>query len=233
MRIAEGGHLSGSTVRTGPEDERDLHVLTLQAVKAGVEALRAQPIHEHFPAYLHIRECSIIAGSLNDLKPQWSKVGGLLRVPGGPPKKPHYRPFSTHDKDPGDYWFNPNLAGSYAISSLRKRSRFMVNATDDGFALPADHAQQARDLLLSGKQVPAWALAAYYLRDYGFSFGGDGGYRELIDAFRGEFLFNGDDDFDVLFEDIDPMLSIAWFEPYVPMASGLDAHGKKEDETDD
>ncbi|HEY1570913.1 MAG TPA: hypothetical protein VGG05_06190, partial [Pseudonocardiaceae bacterium] len=110
------------------EEMVQLHVLTLAAVKAGIETLQDQRIHEQFPAYLHIRQRGLAVGSLNDIEPVWREVGALLRMPGGPPTKPHYRPFSSRNRrDPSGYWFNENLAGSYAPSSLRATSRFMLN----------------------------------------------------------------------------------------------------------
>lgn len=178
---------------TTPGNEGDLRVLTLEVVRAGLDALRGQRIHEHFPAYLHLRQRAISGRSFTDIEPVWREVGDLLGVPGGPPTKPHYRPFSSrHVQDPGVYWFNRNLAGSYAPRSIRSTSRFMLNSTGDGFALPHDHAQQALRVLLLGTRVPAWALAAYYLRNYGFTLESDGGLDDLIQAFRIEFLFEAD-----------------------------------------
>ncbi|WLW52554.1 hypothetical protein [Streptomyces sp. YU58] len=54
-----------------PEQEQQLgaggdsvRVLTREAVKAGISALKRQRIHEHFPAYLHLRKLAVISGSL-------------------------------------------------------------------------------------------------------------------------------------------------------------------------
>ncbi len=223
MTATAEGPSDEPAVQIGPDIEDGLQVLTLQIVKAGIDALQKLPIHNHFPAYLHLRQCGISAGSFDGIEPDWNEVGELLKMPGGPPKKPNYRPFSSRTvHDPSGYWFNRNLAGSYAPSSLRSTSRFMLNDSGDGFALPENHAEQVRVLLLKGNKVPAWALAAFYLRNYGFVFDGTGGYRELIDAFRGEFLFATGGDFDILFEDTDPLLSLEWFEPYVPGVSTHD-----------
>ena len=204
-------------------------MLTLDTVRAGLDALRRQLIHEQFPAYLHLRQRALSEGSFDDIEPVWREVGDLLRVPGGPPTKPHYRPFSSRNvREPGGYWFNRNLAGSYAPSSVRSTSRFMLNAAGDGFALPPDHAQRAYEVLLFETRVPAWALAAYYLRNYGFAFEGQGGPDELIQAFRQVFLFASetDGDYEVLFEDDDrPTLNEPWFEPFTP----ADGEGENQD----
>ncbi|MCZ1073308.1 hypothetical protein [Rhodococcus sp. A5(2022)] len=205
-------------------------MLTLQIVVAGINTLQELPIHNHFPAYLHLRQKAVATGSFNVIEPDWNEVGELLKMPGGPPRKPNYRPFSSRTvKDPSGYWLNRNLAGSYAPSSLRSTARFMLNASGDGFALPDSHAQQALAILLKDTKVPAWALAAYYLRNYGFVFDGGGGYRELIDAFKKEFLFDAGSDFSILFEDDDPLLSVEWFEPFTSPEEG---EMQKEDSLD-
>ncbi|MFG3099844.1 hypothetical protein ACGFZL_04820 [Streptomyces sp. NPDC048182] len=196
------------------EDTHNMHVLTRAAVIAGIGALKAQRIHEHFPAYLQLRKLAIASDSPTSINPDWKEVSDLLKMPGGPPTKPHYRPFSSvNRRDETGYWYNRNLAGSYAPKSMRATSSFMLNANGDDYALPTDHAQQALDRLLKGTKVPAWALAAYYLRNYGFVFEGEGGYDELITAFRKEFHFEQDTDFDVIFEDNEPIqFTEPWFE---------------------
>ncbi|MEW2346902.1 hypothetical protein AB0904_04465 [Streptomyces sp. NPDC006684] len=207
-----------------------VRVLTREAVKAGIRALKRQRIHEHFPAYLHLRKLAAASGSLTDLSPEWKDVSDLLRMPGGPPTKPHYRPFSSvNRKDESGYWYNKNLAGSYAPKSMRATSAFMLNTNGDGYELPVDHAQQALERLLKGRKVPAWALAAYYLRNHAFIFEGDGGYNELISAFTKEFGFEEDTDFQVLFEDEEPaQFSGDWFEPF-PHVAGQGNSPEEED----
>ena len=64
--------------------------------------------------------------------------------------------------------------------------------------------------------MPAWALAAFYLRDYGFTLDPPGTHDDLIDAFKEEYLFNQGNDFDVLFDATEPTsIQGPWFEPYV------------------
>lgn len=228
-QTAEGvGDLLGQAMQLA-EDGQTVYVLTREAVKAGIAALKSQRIHEHFPAYLELRRLAVNSGSLTNLDPEWKVVSDLLKMPGGPPTKPHYRPFSsTKLKDESRLWYNRNLAGSYAPKSMRATSAFMLNATGDDYELPTDHVQQALTRLLKGTKVPAWALAAYYLRNYGFSFDGEGGYDELIAAFKKEFAFEQGTDFDVLFEDDEPiMFADEWFEPFTPPAEegGASADG--------
>ena len=191
-----------------------VQVLTLAAVKAGIRTLQSQRIHEHFPAYIHLRQRGVLTRSFDSIEPKWREVGTLLWMPKGPPTKPHYRPFSSRNlKDPSGYWFNENLAGSYAPRSLRATSQFMLNQSRDGFALSPDHALQAFRVLLKGTKVPAWALAAYYLRNYGFSLDRVGVYEDLISAFKMEFSFDHGSDFETLFDDEKPWhFTGDWFE---------------------
>ena len=194
--------------------EDTLYVLTLPVIRAAIKALQDQRIHEHFPGYLHLRQRAVQAGSLSDIEANWNEVSDLLRVDGGPSNKPHYRPFSSRNvRDPSSYWYQRNLPGSYAPRSIRNTASFMLNEDRSGYELPPDHAQQALALLLRGTRVPAWALAAFYLRDYGFNLDPPGSHDDLIDAFRETYMFNQGNDFDVLFDSTAPVsIEGPWFE---------------------
>lgn len=202
------GYVHGVTSEEPPPPK----VLTLDAVRWSIEVLHDPYIHELFTAYLHIRQRGIESGSMSSIVPLWSEVSDLLRVPGGPPNKPHYRPFVSRGHQ---YWLNENIAGSFAPSSGRQAQRFMLNAAGNGFDLPADHATQALNTYLRGKRVPAWALGGYFLRNYGFDPAASE-VGDLVDGFRRVFRFDSADqgtDFDILFTtggepDID------WFEPW-------------------
>ncbi len=211
-----------------------LYVLTLDVIKAGIGTLQSQRIHEHFPGYLHLRQRAIRNGSLSAIQADWNEVSELLRVDGGPSNKPHYRPFSARNlRDPSGYWYQRNLPGSYAPKSIRNTASFMLDATRSGYELPPDHAQQALALMLKGTKVPAWALAAFYLRDYGFTLDPPGSYNDLIDAFKEEYLFNQGNDFGVLFDTLEPIFIEEWFEPYVPTEpENPTSNGEQEDDHD-
>ncbi|MFZ3393938.1 hypothetical protein TVH25_11815 [Rhodococcus sp. 7Tela_A2] len=190
-------------------------VLTIDAVRRSIDALRKPFIHEQFLAYLHIRKRSVEDGTLTGIEPVWSEVGRLLAVQGGPPNKPNYRPISSRTKhDPSGYWLNPNIPGSYAPSSLRKVSRFMLDAAGTGFSLPSDHAQQALGAHLNGQRQPAWPFAGFFLRDYSFDPAASTA-QDLIDGFCKVFRFESTapgSDFDTLFTTGDEP-DIGWFEP--------------------
>lgn len=197
------------------------NVLTVEAVRRSIEALHKPRIHEQFLAYLHVRERGIAAGSMTAIEPVWSAVGKLLAVPGGGPAKPHYLPFSSRKKkDPARYWMNPNIPGSFAPSSLRTASQFMLNSAGNGFDLPADHAIQALNAHLNGVRQPAWMFAAYLLRNYGFDPSASTA-EDLIDGFRQVFRFDSTGpgtDFDTLFT-VGNEPDITWFEPLPEPAS--------------
>jgi hypothetical protein len=195
-----------------------VYVLSLEVIRAGIKTLQGQRIHEHFPGYLHLRQRAMRAGSLSAIQADWNEVSDLLRVDDGPVNKPHYRPFSSKNlRDPSGYWYQRNLPGSYAPSSIRNDSpaAFMLDAPRSGYELPQDHAEQALARMLKGVRVPAWAMAAFYLRDYGFTLAPPGGPDDLIDAFKEEYLFNQGSDFQILFDDSEQSgVEEPWFELY-------------------
>jgi len=90
----------------------------------------------------------------------------------------------------------------------------MLNDARNGFDLPGDHANKALSGFLNGESLPAWAIAAFYLRNYGFRFpNGNGTYDDLIEAFRIEFGFTQGNDFIILFDNTQPSSpSDDWFE---------------------
>ncbi|MFT4086186.1 MAG: hypothetical protein QM658_03375 [Gordonia sp. (in: high G+C Gram-positive bacteria)] len=227
---------------TIPDEPRK--VLTLDAVHRSIEALHKPFIHEQFLAYLHIRKRGIEGGSMMNIEPDWSEVGRWLKVDGGPPNKPFYRPISSRTKhDPSGYWLNPNIPGSYAPSSLRRVSQFMLDL-EGAFTLSPNHAEEALEAHLKGKPQPAWMFAGYFLRNYSFDPGAST-VEDLIDAFCTVFRFGSDEvdpddlfnpdssgrgsDFDTLFT-VGGEPDIVWFEPFVePAEADLD----EEDEGDE
>lgn len=218
-------------------------VLTINAVRLSIEQLQKPYIHEQFLAYLHIRKRGIEDGSMTHIEPRWSDVEHLLKVDGGPPNKPFYRPFSSRvKKDPSGYWLNPNIPGSYAPSSLRNTSQFMLDPERE-FTLPTDHASKAQIAHLKGTPQPAWMFAGYLLRNYSFEPGAST-VDDLIDGFCTLFRFNIEDDKDDVSETRPPRRSpdferlftvgdepnIDWFEP-LNMASEDNHQGPSEEDS--
>lgn len=177
-------------------DEADVTsewLLTEPAVRAAIDVLTAQPLHQAFVLYLQLRRAAKLADRFDGLN--WSRelIHEWLDVPGGPPSKPYFRPFAPNAK--GDtFWLNSNLSGSYAPSSLRPEIAALF-LEDKKYRLPVD-ANGAPDpnpiatALLANAQVPAWAVAAYLFRNYSFWVGPEEakpGVDELLDVFQDYF----------------------------------------------
>jgi hypothetical protein len=189
------------------------HLLTIDAVKWGIGALSRQRIHPHFLAYLqlHRRAAENPSGYVEE--PRWAELRPLLEVPGGPPKKPNYRPLWTSiDNDGSAYWFNGNLAGSFAQSSIRKTAGFLI--VDGHYGLAPGHVEQVVDSLLYGRPAPAVAMGAYFLRNFGFQTADvTPSTSDIVQGFREWFRFEDDDEFNQIFESVEPQVDFPWFEP--------------------
>lgn len=202
------------------EGSQPVFVLTTGVVRWGIEQLQSRKVHTFFPAYLEIRRATG-AKSKVPLRPQWANVGIYLEVPGGPPKKPYFRPFWNQSRNAGQDWLNENIAGSYAPSSIREVQRRVIEVEGSGYSLKEGHAQLVLENLLYGKPLPVYPLALFYYRNFGFTNDGpalspDG----LIDIFREDFGFlTGAEmaEFDLLFSAGIPDRT-DWFEPWSPPA---------------
>lgn len=198
------------------EQSDALQVLTIEAVRWGIETLKQTRVHPFFLAYLHLRKRAAEQGSDEDIAPDWEELGDYMHVRGGPPGKPYYRPL-WHGKgtDPGRYWLNRNLAGSYAPSSLRNVPVRVIETRGSHFSLRPEHARLALEHLLYEQSLSAIALAAYLYRNYGFSSDRMLGSDDLRDAFADDFhFFPADAEFELLFEWRRPSVVGAWFEPF-------------------
>src|SRR5580704_9599020 len=150
------------------EQRNEFQVPTLEAVRWGIQTLKASRVHPFFLAYLHLRKQAAEQGTMDDIVPDWEELGTYLRVRGAPPGKPYYRPlWHGNATDPGRYWLNPNLAGSYAPSSLRNVPTRVVGINGSHFSLRPEHARLAREHLLYEEPISAIALAAFLYRDFG------------------------------------------------------------------
>lgn len=198
-------------------------MLTVEAVRWAVRELTAQRIHPFFLAYLHLRKQAASQESEEDIRPDWDELGRFMRVSGGPPGKPYFRPL-WHGKgaDPGRYWLNPNLAGSYAPSSLRDVPYRVIETNGSRFSLKPDHASLAREHLLYGQPVSALALAAYLYRDFAILADGSPELIGLIRLLYREFDFTSESPPGAreLFTSAVPEEPIDWFEPLTPDTPG-------------
>jgi hypothetical protein len=169
--------------------QEPFYVLTVDAVRWALDQLKSQKIHPFFVAYLFLCKWASAQRTTSEIAPEWGELADYLSVAGGPPGKPYYRPFWHGTvNDPGRYWLNPNLAGSFAPSSLRNVPALIVDVSDGLFSLKPDHEMLALEHLLYGEPVSAVALGAFLYRDYGFH------YQSLVpipealtDVFRQDF----------------------------------------------
>jgi hypothetical protein len=194
---------------------QDVAVVTVEAVQWAISDLQAQRVHPWFLAYLHLRQRAVEQGSSDDIEPHWDELGRYMRVSGGPPGKPFYRPlWNGKGSDPARFWMNPNLAGSYSPSSVRELVRKVVDTRGSHFELRPDHAEAAFEHLLNGTRVSALALAAYLFRDYGFAADRPLDPMDLSRVLKQTFYFlPGDPDFAQLFVEIVSPDVQTWFEP--------------------
>ena len=200
----------------GGEAGHETYVLTSEAVKACIADLKTRRIHPYFPAYLHLRQQASVQGSAMTIAPRWAELGGMLKVPGGPYGRPHFRPFwDTQRREAGQEWLNRNLAGSYAKSSLRSVPLKVVVANDDDtFGLREKHWELARLYLTHGEPVPAVSVAGFVFRNYGFVSDHEPSTDDLVGEFRATFGYSArdDDEFSHLYSTEWRGSDVTWFE---------------------
>jgi hypothetical protein len=127
--------------------------------------------------------------------PNWSDLGKLLEVPGGPPGKPYLRPFWRGERNAGQEWLNDNLAGSFSPSSLRVvLGRVVTTDAERRYSLRPKHWELASEHLLFNEPMPVLALAGFMLRDYGLVAESPPSSSDLVAAFRGEYGYRERDE---------------------------------------
>lgn len=150
-------------------------VVTVPFAKKCLDYLRKQSIHRQFVAYMFICEAAALAGRNDGLKPSYKKFfHRFLKVGGASEELPYLVPFSESGRVEADVWFNKNIAGSYAPSSIRPQAplRRVVdifganrNAT---YSLKESHEELCLEHLLFGVPIDALALAGFLFRDHAF-----------------------------------------------------------------
>lgn len=182
--------------------------------------LRERNAHPHFAGYLALKRTAARDGGTIDLRPNFKEFfDDFMQVPGGPADRPYLKPFPSDER----LWFNPNVAGSFAPSSVRNKSPLdrIVDVSGDGrnarYSLVDQHWRLARSLLVSGNRVPALPLAVFLYRDYAI-LSEEPSTTDVINVFREEFgyaqsLETGEEEFRYLYdEDEDVFATVDWFE---------------------
>jgi hypothetical protein len=187
--------------------------------------LRRQRIHRTFVGYLCIRRWSAARhDSDTKLKPDFREFfDTFLRLPGAPDRKPYVIPFCEETPTAANLWFNDNVAGSYAPSSLRPVSPLHQVVTVEGqgrnatYSLKPRHYELARTHLCFGQKILAGSLAAFLYRDYAVN-SARPSVADVVAIFRTEFGYHPVDgqpnpEFAGLYELDDPTEGRAdWFE---------------------
>ncbi len=189
--------------------------------------LRKERIHPNFAGYLCLKRASSNNGIELNLRSNFKEFfDSFLRVPDAPSSKPYAMPFCDTAPSEANKWFNSNVAGSYAPSSIRAGSPFdrVVKAeTGQGkkpfYSLNDNHWELAYAHLGFGKKIPVVPLAVFLYRDFAVEVENEPTTRDLVEIFRDEFGYTSatsqraDIEFQYLyFDDSDSEPHPEWFE---------------------
>lgn len=171
------------------------YVLKPSVVKECFWRLVDAPIHRLFPGYLCLQQQARVEGRTSELAFPYNKFfDTYFQVLDG--DKPYLVPF-TQAENPADssLWFNANVAGTYAPSSLRPTSPLKQVATlEEGghnakWGLNTEHHKLARLEICDDEPVPVESLAAYLFRDFAFDIDEPSAYT-MVKAFTEEFGYD-------------------------------------------
>lgn len=147
----------------------------VEIVAECLAVLRRHQVHQNFAGYLCVVSTAAQEKSTKNLSPNFKEFfDTFLRVPDGHFNKPYIQPFNDSDTLETNIWFNRNVAGSYAPSSLRIESPFRQVVEIEGrgreakYSLREGHADLALEHLLFGQQLSVIDLAVFLYRDFGF-----------------------------------------------------------------
>src|SRR5271168_5361175 len=151
-----------------PEDTEEAFLFIPDlAAKAALRELLKTRIHPHFAGYLALCRIARQTGHTHALEFRAKEFfETFLRVQGLPPTTPYLLPFRSKSSTTSPF-FNANVAGSYAPSSLRPEKSFrkvVEMSSDSGealFSLPIDHAVRAKQYLAFKSSINACVLATF------------------------------------------------------------------------
>lgn len=192
-----------------------IYVLRPNVVAQCIQELRQLRIHQNFAGYLCMKHASAQHSTTSRLRVSFRDFfDHYFKVEGTNPVKPYIVLFTNGAPSEANLWFNKNVAGSYAPSSLREDNPFKqtvaIERTEGRpkeylYSLKAKHWELASTDLTYGQRVPVVPLAAVLYRDYGFE-GNPPSATDLISAFREQFGYSSSDstnqtEFTLLFSD--------------------------------
>lgn len=176
------------------------YVLKPKVVESCMWTVANRPTHRHLPGYLGLKRTARIEGRSAELDFDYTGFyNAFLRVRDD--DNPYLTPFGPNT-DPGrrSLWFNRNVAGTYAPSSIRPNQPFSRVVTVEGsghsatYALVEGHHEQAREELLQGQRLPVTPLAGFLYRDFAVETDDEPSVEDLVTVFRDEFGYRDDVD---------------------------------------
>lgn len=193
--------------------------ITVDAAREAVENLRKRKLHPNLAGYLCIKRDLRASPNEKSVKVKFKAFfDEFLAVPDGP--GPYLVPFKETASLESSPWFNSNVAGSYAPSSLRNGGTFLkvcsVDRETGMFSLRENHANLALKHLAASQPIPSLSLATYLFRDFAFSAPSLPDAKQLLTVFRDEFGYRESvgqeaEEFSVLFAE-DQLSSAPLFE---------------------
>lgn len=198
------------------------YVLKQELVRDCLHRLIDEPIHRMFPGYLCLQQQSGLEDRNSGLSFPYNEFfDDYLRLKDGDSDKPYFVPFTQAETPSLDaLWYNKNVSGTYAPSSLRSTAPLMqIAEIEEGghnskWRIAEHHWQLARHNLCDGNQLPAESLSAFLFRDYGFEVDEPTAFT-LIDTFIEEFGYElGGEAFSHLYRTSDSDITGDSFEKY-------------------
>jgi hypothetical protein len=174
-----------------------VYILDVEVVRHSFWDLVDRPIHRLFPGYLCLRREAGRENRLEDLDFDYTEFfDKFLKIRTG--VKPYLVPFTDEEFEETQLWFNQNVAGTYAPSSLRtttpllKIGEFEKDGRKSRWKLHDNHGALAREHMCNGKHVPIEHLAAFLFRGYGFEVE-EPSADTLVQAFCEEWVYDRKD----------------------------------------
>lgn len=166
------------------------YCLNVDSVKESISDLRRRPLHPNLVGYLCVKRELRRSLDGSAVSPAFKKFfDEFLAVSGG--EAPYLAPFKETGKLESSPWFNANVAGSYAPSSLRETSALLkvcsLDRANRKFSLLKGHASLALQHLAASQKIPVLSLATFLYRDFCFEAAQLPDAELLIAEFREEF----------------------------------------------
>jgi len=170
------------------------YFLRLDAIKAAIPQLIGQRVHPHFAGYLAVLFAVRLSHETGETDPvAYSAITRFFQLffaVGGFSSHPYFRPFSDANSGRLEHgWLNPNVAGSFALSSQRDSGIAVVvqPGPNRTVSLRPNHAKLVHQHFAHGRRIPVLPLATYLYRDYGFDATSKPNKADLLELFCSDF----------------------------------------------